>query len=174
LRYKIASGGGGIGTISWCYLKCIWLTVCITSAGLLMFINDALRAVTDIPRLIILSCFLFFISDGRILLSRELAFSQSLANIENVSRAGLSGSGQRSSASCAERHYPERDNLPLKISPSVVPKAQAILWIRNAKTRIRATRATAVYFSKHSPHPLLERARARVLGSIKTFRQEKL
>jgi hypothetical protein len=104
----------------------------------------------------------------------ELAFSQSLANIENVSRAGLSGSGQRSSASCAERHYPERDNLPLKISPSVVPKAQAILWIRNAKTRIRATRATAVYFSKHSPHPLLERAVARVLGSVKTFRQEKL
>src|SRR5262249_8745118 len=43
----------------WRYLKCIWLTVCITSAGMLMFINDALHAVTDIPRLIILSCFLF-------------------------------------------------------------------------------------------------------------------
>jgi hypothetical protein len=42
----------------WRYLKCIWLTVCITSAGLLMFINDALHAVTE---LIILSCFFFFI-----------------------------------------------------------------------------------------------------------------
>jgi hypothetical protein len=54
-----------------------------------------------------------------------------------------------------ERHYPERDNLPLKISPSVVPKAQAILWIRNAKTRFRATRLPLCIFQNIQPIPCL-------------------
>jgi hypothetical protein len=57
--------GSAFGLISWTYLNCIWLTV-VHNLGSAFDVQLRLlfRHLPPFPRLIILSCFLFFISRG--------------------------------------------------------------------------------------------------------------